>query len=144
MNREPLKVYVAGAMVERAERAIPVMRALREAGITITHDWTTDVQEYSNAEQSDAGVPDDIRYRCAVLDMQGVKDADLVLLLAANERGSSGSWVEFGIAIGRGVPVIVAGEKARRTIFTSLAREIFPSDAEAVAYLAARQRDRGQ
>jgi nucleoside 2-deoxyribosyltransferase len=139
----PLKVYVAGATVERHTRAIPVMAALREAGVVIMHDWTANMQTFSNAEHSDADVPEHYRKECAVLDMNGVRLADFVLLLAPDERGSSGSWVEFGLACGLGVPVIVAGARARRTIFTSLAYLLFATDGQAVMYLATRHRAHG-
>ncbi len=144
MNHAPLKVYVAGAAIERAHRAIPVMRALREQGVQITHDWAVDMQQYSNAENSDADVPDDVRKRCATLDMNAVRQADFVLLLAANERGSSGSWVELGLALAFGVPVIVAGSKAKRTIFTSLAYHIVPDDVTAVQFLGILNREKAR
>jgi hypothetical protein len=35
-----LKVYVAGAWVEQHQRARPMIAKLREAGVTITCDWT--------------------------------------------------------------------------------------------------------
>jgi hypothetical protein len=139
---EPLRVYVAGAVVERHERAIPAMQALRAAGITITHDWTESIVDVGSAERSEADVPEDIRYRAALDDASGVRAADVVLLLAPSERGSSGAWVELGLAIGFGVPVLAAGPKNGRTIFTSLTQQRFPTDDEAIAHLIAMQRER--
>lgn len=142
MNHDPLRVYVAGASVERAERAIPAIRMLREAGVAITHDWTVDIDEAAGAANSDADVPEEVRHRCAMEDARGVSTADYVLLLAPNERGSSGAWVELGLAIGLGVPVLVAGPKNGRTIFTSLAAARFATDAEAIQHVVALHRGR--
>lgn len=131
-----LKVYVAGSIPERTARAIPVIAALRASGVEITFDWTIDIQVDSNADDSDSALTDEVRRRCAEADADGVRRADLLLLLAPDERGASGAWVEFGMALALGIPVVVSGAKARRTIFTSLAQRTFDTDDEAVAHLA--------
>lgn len=130
-----IRVYVAGAWIERETRAIPVIKALREAGVTITHDWTLDSNEVSNAATSDSELAKEYRLEHAKLDQQGVFTADYVLLLAPTERGASGAWTEFGMALGKGIPVIVAGGQPRCTLFTELAIRIFDTDAEGVAFL---------
>ncbi len=130
-----MRVYVAGAWIERDKRAIPVIQRLRAVGITITHDWTHDSNEVSNAATSDSELAKSYRLEHATLDKNGVESADFVLLLAPTERGASGAWTEFGIAIGRRVPVIVAGGQPRRTLFTELAHSIFNTDDEGVAFL---------
>lgn len=142
--KQSLRVYVAGAAVERHERAIPAMATLREAGITITHDWTVSMVDVGSADRSEADVPEEVRQRCAMEDAAGVSSADVVLLLAPNERGSSGAWVELGLAVGYGIPVLVAGPKNGRTIFTSLAARRFETDAEAIEHLVAAQRERSE
>lgn len=144
-----LRVYVAGAWVEKEERAIPVIKALREAGIVITHDWTADENNVSNAVTSDSQLPREYRLKHAQLDRDGVLTAHLVLLLAPRERGASGAWTEFGMALARKeieqadpmrqmlksrtLLVFVSGTNCRRTIFTELADECIESDADAVA-----------
>ena len=130
-----LKVYVAGSVRERMERAVPVIAELRAAGVEITLDWTADIDPSANETSSDADVPDYVRYRAAQDDMDGVKRADFVLFLAPDERGSSGAWTELGIALASKIPVIVTGQKARRTIFTSMSHRIFATDAEGIAFL---------
>lgn len=142
MNHTPLKVYVAGASVERVERAIPTMRALRDAGITITHDWTQDMHESACAEHGDGLVPEADRRRYADEDEAGVRAADVVLLLAPNERGSSGAWTELGIAIGTGKTIVVAGPKGKRSIFTTRAHKMFETDAGAIEWLIDAERQR--
>jgi hypothetical protein len=86
----------------------------------------------------------------AQADLDGVLSADVVWLLAANDKGACGSWVEIGAAIvardlaarsGRFVAkscppmVIVSGAKNRRTIFTELADRLFDTDEHALQYI---------
>lgn len=124
----PLKVYVAGSSKERHTRAIPIIKKLQRAGVIITHDWTIDMQQFSNAENSDRDVPDDIRIRCADDDFNAIRHSHYVLFLSPDERGSSGAWTEFGFACGQSIPVIVTGEFRRRSIFTSKASHMFETD----------------
>src|ERR1700722_1505304 len=35
-----LSIYIAGAWIEQHQRARPMLARVREAGITVTHDWT--------------------------------------------------------------------------------------------------------
>ena len=135
-----LKVYVAGAVRERMERAIPAIAQLRAAGVEITLDWTTDIDANANAASSESEVPDDIRLRAANDNISGVQRADFVLFLAPDERGASGAWTEFGVALASKIPVVVTGQKARRTIFTSKAFRVFATDAEGIAFLIAALR----
>lgn len=124
----PLKVYVAGSSKERSYRAIPIIKKLQKAGVVITHDWTVDMQQYSNAENSDRDVPDSIRIRCSDDDFNAIRHSHYVLFLSPDERGSSGAWTEFGFACGQSIPVIVTGEFRRRSIFTSKASHMFETD----------------
>ena len=167
-----MRVYVAGAWVEQWERARPMIARLREAGIEITHDWTVVEQrsrehdfvdtEYGSIQIKRCrycravadGVPclplvdSDItpaeRAEHARNDLHGVLRADVVLLLAANEKGACGSWVETGAALaarelcGFGRPkLIVCGEKNRRTIFTELADQLCATDDDGFAAVLA-------
>ena len=131
----PLKVYVAGSSKERNERAIPIIKQLRRAGLIITHDWTVDMQQYSSPQHSDVLVPEETRIRCSDDDMNAIRHAHYVLLLSPDERGSSGAWTEFGFALGCAVPVIVTGAGNKRTIFTSKASRLFDNDVDGAAYL---------
>ena len=134
-----LKVYVAGSVRERMERAVPAIVQLRAAGVEITFDWTTDLDTNANEASSDAEVPDDVRLRAASDDMDGVQRADYVLFLAPDERGASGAWTEFGIALASKVPIVVVGQKGRRNIFTSKAHQAFERDADGIAFLVGVQ-----
>lgn len=141
-KHEPLRIYVAGASRERHERALPAIERIRGLGMFVTHDWNAAMTGETVPEQ-DAKVSDDVRRHHSELDCNGVRQADFVLLLAPNERGSSGVWVELGLAIAFRVPVLVCGKHNRRTIFTALAHRLFDSDAEGIAYLRAVQEERG-
>lgn len=135
-----MRVYVAGAWIEREARAVKVIKQLRDAGVTITHDWTTDDNNVSSAAKSDAELPKEYRLKHAEADMRGVLSADFVLLLAPTDRGASGAWAEFGIAIGANVPVVVAGGTMNRTIFTELARANYKTDQEGVDRILSEHR----
>jgi nucleoside 2-deoxyribosyltransferase len=138
-----LKVYVAGGSVERAERTVPMIRALRQEGIEITWDWTIVMDKHTAAPYSDDQVPESVRRRCTELDINGVRQADFLLLLAPNQRGSSGAWVELGLAIAWGLPIIVCGPGNRRSIFTSRAYQLFETDEEGLEFLVQVHREKG-
>ncbi|MDE2022228.1 MAG: hypothetical protein KGI71_04960 [Patescibacteria group bacterium] len=181
-----MRVYVAGSWVEQHTRARVYIGKLREAGHTITCDWTQaegDVCACGHHRSkhtetpiagdscfpgfpgnpcscpgfngigvgSDSKFSAEDRRKYALADLNGVLDADLVWLLAANTQGACGSWVEFGLAIASKADrldwgirvfhqeyeprVIVSGLKARRTIFTELADKLFDTDEEAFAWI---------
>ena len=153
-----MKVYVAGAWVEQHERARPMIAELRAAGIEITHDWTrAEGEVIRNAAggvvQSDADLDVEDRKRHALEDLRGVLAADVVWLLAPNDKGACGAWVELGAALAlRGAwdpnparaasytpRIIVSGPKARRSIFTELA-ETYDTDEAAFAVIVAADR----
>jgi hypothetical protein len=176
-----IRVYVAGAWTEQHQRARPMMSKLREAGLTISHDWSqaegdvcacghgksshgpeaahdgwrsttsTRCERYlvgilrCPCEQfngigtgSDSKLTPEQRRTFAREDLDGVLSADVLWLLAANEKGACGSWVELGVAFGRPLwpIVLVSGPKCRRTIFTELAT-MFDTDEEALAHVLA-------
>jgi len=99
-----MKIYVAAKWEERP-RAQEVMAQLVRAGHTITYNWTLN-ENFTQA--------------CAVLDANGVKDADVVLALVEKDLPYQGLWVEVGIAVGRGIPVMLVGDYGEKNIFTLL------------------------
>ncbi len=96
-----MKIYVAAASLE-IPRARRVMSALEKAGHTITHDWTTSVDMFS-----DGCSTGELEW-CALSDYYGVTHADALLLLSP-VRPSTGAWVELGIALAAGCRVMIAG-----------------------------------
>jgi len=173
-------VYVCGAWTEQHFRARPMIAKLREAALTISHDWTQaegDVCACGHPKSHHSDVPVTGSYCCdrcpgfngigvggdsglspadrkrfAQADLDGVLSADIVWLLAANDKGACGGWVELGAALaaqecrrrqdelegppsGRGPLIIVSGPRRNRTIFTDLADVRFDDDEKALGYI---------
>lgn len=102
-----LRVYVAGASRE-IERAESMIAALRASGrVWITHDWTVDVRENG----PDAGCSPETLRRCAKHDLDGVCEADTVVVLVP-DTSSQGVLVELGAALAFGCHVIAARSHA--------------------------------
>lgn len=165
-----MKIYIAGAWVEQHQRARPMIAAVRAAGLEVTCDWTVaegDICACGKHRQQHVPFGDggceafngigsggdnqltaEQRRKYALADLKGVLDADIVWLLAANDKGACGSWVELGAALAIGQvrsniygrspidPItIVSGLKWQRTIFTELAHRTFESDGEALKFV---------
>lgn len=129
-------VYVAGASSERAARAKPVIKALSEAGYSITHDWTEGVDLHGANNEHGTLTAEDLA-SCAYEDLWGVKAADTFVLLAP-ESPSTGAWAELGIALLSGARIYIAGSCAQ-CIFTWLPQCMrFETDADLVRYLTKR------
>lgn len=162
-----------------------MIAAVREAGWTVTEDWTQpegdvcacghardeheprggnarhvriNARSFSSTARClsfngvgtgiDAELSNEDRKKFTLADLDGILSADVVWLLAANDKGACGSWVELGAAIaGRALAdgmdrrpyplIIVSGPECRRTIFTELADRLFETDDEALAYVRA-------
>lgn len=99
------KVYVAAPWQDRA-RANEIAIMLVSRGFQITHDWWM----YEGEEKDESH---EFLQRCAELDVQGVKDADIVIVL--NTQKSEGKAVEQGLAIGWKKPIICITEKGAPT-----------------------------
>ncbi len=120
-----MRVYVAGGSDERIEVARRAIDLLTARGFTVTHDWT-------RCEGYDREHSEEERSAWARLDVEGVKSADVVWLMAPSVK-SEGAATEIGIAIGRGVPFVISGPRARGNIFSMLATMIFDNHVEALA-----------
>jgi NTP pyrophosphatase (non-canonical NTP hydrolase) len=106
-----VNIYVASKF-ENQTKVRAAYATLRAKGHTITHDWT---------QESDAGLGGDARRayhrQCAEADLKGVLDADGLLLL--DHPNTHGADIEVGVALGKGIPVVVVG-CVRHTIFYTL------------------------
>ncbi len=104
-----MRLYVA-AKFEDARRARAVMDFAQTRGHVVTHDWTgEDSTGLEGAERSA------YMGRCAVEDLEGVRKADAVVVLA--HPALFGGMVEVGVAIGLGIPVYVVGAESRECVF---------------------------
>lgn len=101
-----MKIYVATKW-EQLERAREVMTRLTDEGHTITYDWTR--SEQLSKEQ-------------AQLDVEGVRAAQALVVLAEYDLPYKGTYVEFGIAVERNTPVFIVGPAFEDCIFTRLPR----------------------
>jgi hypothetical protein len=114
-NTEPndIKVYVAGKFQDRLKLR-EVMAELRGEGFTVTHDWTFEDEGSVTKDE----LPGYLR-KCALLDLQGVRDANFVLLFGHPEL--KGALIEAGAALALGTPVLVIDvDKCAYNIFTRL------------------------
>lgn len=118
------RVYVCGGSDERLTIVQPIIDALKNHGVDITHDWT-------RCEGYDR--PSSIAERrvWAKEDLAGVQFADIVWGLAPAEK-SEGFSVELGAAIVQEKIVIVSGQHAAwdSRIFALLAVQ-FPRHSDA-------------
>lgn len=94
-----MKVYVAGKFQDK-ETVRKVQTILRCNGYTITCDWTGNTAEglYTNEKLA-------YERASAIEDVEGVRNADFVILVAHPEL--RGALVEMGMALALGKPVLV-------------------------------------
>lgn len=105
--------YVASKF-ENKEEVRRVQKLLREAGHSITHDWTVEDATGLTGEVLEAYLR-----RCAEKDLAGVENCDFLFLL--NYLHCAGSYTEFGMALAlRRLVVVVDGRdptKSRNIFF---------------------------
>ena len=110
-----MRAFVSGQLKEK-KRVRAVYSKLSEIGIDISHDWTrTDnlIDYLKNADE--AG-------RRAALDIRGILDADIYILMTDNEFCGKGMYVELGAALAlaeiKGAPeVCIVGPMNHESIF---------------------------
>lgn len=100
----PLTIYVSAKWEDR-DRARDLMQTLAKAGHYIAYDWTT-VTDATPAQ--------------AQRDLDGVRKADVFVMLVDIPQAWAGAWVEFGIALERGIPILLYGDHGDNCIFTLL------------------------
>ena len=104
--------------------------------------------KFNEIAGGDSKLTNEARRKYALDDLNGVLDADVLWLLAANTPQAAGSWCELGIALGASMArdvqhapvnptIVVSGPNARRTIFSELADHIVPTDEEGLALVLA-------
>jgi nucleoside 2-deoxyribosyltransferase len=134
-----LSVYVATSSnpIEEAER---YMQSVRDAGLSISFDWTVMVRE------AGSGSPDDpeTRKAASLRDLHGVESADILWLIKP-ENASTGAWVELGYALALKLadnrsetkrPRIVVSGASKKCIFADLADESFTEHADALVFIS--------
>jgi nucleoside 2-deoxyribosyltransferase len=95
-----MKIYIASKL-ENFEHVQALRDSLRTLGHVITYDWTVHGPVYRSGLERVREV--------AEAETLGVLNADLVIVLWPGGRGTH---VEFGIALGAGIPIIfVSGDE---------------------------------
>ena len=100
-----MKIYV-GATWEERQTAKWTMGELEKRGHVITHDWT-------NHEAPNTGDPigDEIMWeKYAEEDLNGVNEADILVVINPNGVVSTGKMIELGYAIAKGKKIYVCGK----------------------------------
>ncbi len=105
-------VYVASKFEDR-ERARALIDRLKDAGITITHDWT-----HEDDTGMDAATRATYLRKCAEDDVEGAGVADIFIMLGHPHL--RGALVEFGVALGAGALCFVVAPEAVDNIFFRL------------------------
>jgi hypothetical protein len=92
------RVYVA-ASFEQKMAVRELFKRIEAAGHVVTEDWTTHREIVSIESEKERKA---LKRQYAVADTEGVRSATVYGLLIA-ERKSTGSHIEYGIAIGAGI-----------------------------------------
>ena len=102
-------------------KAQALMERIREAGHTITHDWTEGIA----FEEHMSGVELSSR---AEADIEGVRTADLVVVYMQPKMTTNmtGAAIEMGAAYACRTPVVVIEEEARFTHFFKYHPTVIP------------------
>jgi nucleoside 2-deoxyribosyltransferase len=99
MNK--IKVYVAGSWTDRMNMKHHITR-FSNLGYEITHDWTESEKQHVDTRSIDQ------QCYCATLDINGVKDADVVVAIMDNPKYAyRGLNCEMGCALGLDIPVLI-------------------------------------
>jgi nucleoside 2-deoxyribosyltransferase len=122
-----VKIYVAGPFGMK-DYIGAFMRRLEHAGHEITHDWTTSEDALQN--QSGEALPSRIQRHYADLDLEGVRQANLLWLLLQPHYGA-GCFVEFGYALALKDKPLVYISGPVRTIFETLANRRYQTHEDA-------------
>ena len=110
-----MKAFVSGQLDEK-ELIRDLFIKLQGIGIAITHDWTTTdyLEKPYSLNPEEAG-------KRAASDIQGVRDADIYILMTNNKTQGKGMYVELGaalvLALSQGRPeILIIGPKNRSNI----------------------------
>jgi hypothetical protein len=100
-----VRIYVAGKF-ERVHDVRAVQEILRANGHTITFDWTRDDLGFTSAQ--------------AMRDYMGVFKADALVIVAGEDLPYKGTYVEFGMALMKGIPIYILGKGMDGCLFITM------------------------
>lgn len=110
-------VYVA-SKTHNYPRVREVQGLCRQLDLHVTFDWTITVEAVGIDGGLKGQLDDPTRRTAAYNDLEGVRDADLLILLCY--PGMCGTLIEFGIAAEREIPIILVGTPERDSVFFEL------------------------
>lgn len=125
-----MKIYIAGASKE-ISTCESFRDRLRTAGHVITHDWMREIRECTVADHE---LTHEARHEYALMDLRGVLAADLLWVVCPDAK-SVGCWVELGIALGCGRPMVALSGPWAPCIFADLAAWRFSSHEAAFEWI---------
>lgn len=105
-----MKIYLAGAY--SARQLISIADELRQHGTAIQVEAVWLLDKYEDAPP----------FECAAVDFRDIKGADLLIVFTNTKGTRGGMYVELGIALAMGIPVIIVGPYTN--IFTRLCRRV--------------------
>lgn len=120
-----MRVYLAGSSQEKDRASARKVELARE-GHEVVSTWH-DLEYEPGSDRDETATR---RFAIAVRCIDELRSADVVWLLAPSTF-SIGAWVELGVAIQAGKPLIVSGAGAHDTAFTELADACCLLDDEA-------------
>jgi len=98
-----MRIFVASSYLNK-RKARQAMEWFRIRGHTITFDWT----------RPERGKTAWYLRKKALADFNGVMDADLLVVIWPGRLGTA---TEIGIALGKGIPVIIVGQPDVMSIY---------------------------
>lgn len=97
-----MRVYLAAPWIIR-DQMEPIAKQLEDHGFELTHKWWT-VEDLTESQRTSALLAEQ-----ATADFVGVHNADFILVI--NSSKSEGKAVEQGIALAKGIPIYIVGER---------------------------------
>jgi hypothetical protein len=126
-------VYVCASSDELA-RASWAMKKVRELGWAVASDWVACIAHNGGAANP-TDVPRKDRQGWSLAAVAAIASADALWMLAPEVGHGRGAFVELGLAIATGKPIMVSGPTHACSIFTALATAEVDSDEAALARL---------
>jgi nucleoside 2-deoxyribosyltransferase len=104
-----MKVYLA-APYSRKDQISEYAAELRAGGITVTSSWLTEPHKPDTQFQE---LPPEVHRDYALQDVKDVQAAEALVLFTDPTKKifRAGRHVEFGIAVQRGIPILVVGKE---------------------------------
>lgn len=137
MNRRIFNVYVAGSSSPREKLRVrnAMDLVIEHPRMHLTLDWQEIIEKAGAANE---GLSYDERISAATADLDGVRRADILWLLAphADIATGRGCWVELGAGLVLEKVVVISGKDRGRSIFCALGQEI-ATDEDAFAVICA-------